>query len=117
MQGLQKRALNEAIAKQHPRQRSPACARHTDAQTRDPTVPTNQQCNCPTRLFQVAHPKKYPYFYAKMMAERRAFEMEQEAAGRWSLVTLNPGVVWGPPIGASAARPGALGTAGGRGYA
>ncbi|KIZ02870.1 heme peroxidase-related protein [Monoraphidium neglectum] len=48
---------------------------------------------------KVAHPKKYPYFYAKMMAERRAFEMEQEAAGRWSLVTLNPGVVWGPPIG------------------
>jgi len=50
---------------------------------------------------KVAHPKNYPYFYSKMKAEQRAYEIEAEAGGRWSLVTLNPGVVWGPPIGAS----------------
>lgn len=48
---------------------------------------------------KVAHPKSYPYFYSKMVAEKRAFEMAEAAGGRWSLVTLNPGVVWGPPIG------------------
>ncbi|KAI8471770.1 MAG: heme peroxidase-related protein [Monoraphidium minutum] len=48
---------------------------------------------------RIAHPKRYPYFYSKMKAEERAYEMEREAGGRWSLVTLNPGVVWGPPVG------------------
>lgn len=48
---------------------------------------------------KIAHPRNYPYFYSKMMAEKRAYEMEAEAGGRWGLVTLNPGVVWGPPIG------------------
>jgi nucleoside-diphosphate-sugar epimerase len=48
----------------------------------------------------VAHPTRYPYFYSKMVAEKRAYELHEAAGGRWSLVTLNPGVVWGPPIGA-----------------
>ncbi len=48
---------------------------------------------------KIAHPKNYPYFYSKMKAEQLAYEMEGRAGGRWSLVTLNPGVVWGPPIG------------------
>lgn len=48
---------------------------------------------------KIAHPKNYPYFYSKMKAEQRAYEMEREAGGKWSLVTLNPGVVWGPPVG------------------
>lgn len=48
---------------------------------------------------KIAHPKNYPYFYSKLKAEERAFEMAEAAGGRWSLVTLNPGVVWGPPLG------------------
>jgi nucleoside-diphosphate-sugar epimerase len=49
---------------------------------------------------KIAHPKNYPYFYSKMKAEQLAYEMAEAAKGRWSLVTLNPGVVWGPPLGA-----------------
>lgn len=48
---------------------------------------------------KIAHPKNYPYFYSKLKAEQRAYEMSEAAGGRWSLVTLNPGVVWGPPLG------------------
>lgn len=48
---------------------------------------------------KVAHPKRYPYFYSKLRAEQRAYEMAEAAGGKWSLVTLNPGVVWGPPVG------------------
>eukprot|EP00878_Enallax_costatus_P014080 GHUV01014725.1.p1 GENE.GHUV01014725.1~~GHUV01014725.1.p1 ORF type:complete len:318 (+),score=65.24 GHUV01014725.1:1030-1983(+) len=46
-----------------------------------------------------AHPKKFPYFYAKTKAEERAYAMEQEAGGRWSLCSICPGAIWGPPTG------------------
>jgi nucleoside-diphosphate-sugar epimerase len=32
------------------------------------------------------------------MAELRAMEMCKEAGGRWKLVTINPGAIWGPPL-------------------
>ena len=47
----------------------------------------------------IAHPKKYPYFYSKTAAEKKAYEMHEAAAGRWSLCSINPGAIWGPPLG------------------
>lgn len=44
-----------------------------------------------------AHPQKFPYFYAKTKAEERAYAMEQEAGGRWTLCSICPGAIWGPP--------------------
>ncbi|KAH7390204.1 dihydroflavonol-4-reductase [Cadophora sp. MPI-SDFR-AT-0126] len=38
-----------------------------------------------------------PYSYSKMIAEREAWKM-QEAQSRWSLVTINPGLVLGPSL-------------------
>jgi len=46
-----------------------------------------------------ATPKQFPYFYSKTKAEQRAYEMQKEAGGRWSLCSLNPGAIWGPPTG------------------
>lgn len=46
-----------------------------------------------------ADPRRTPYFYAKTRAEQRAHAMAEEAGGRWRLVTLNPGAIWGPPTG------------------
>lgn len=47
--------------------------------------------------FNVAHCDIHPYFYAKTMAERRAYEL-CAAQRRWSLCSINPGAVWGPPL-------------------
>ncbi|KAF8069457.1 CCR1 [Scenedesmus sp. PABB004] len=46
-----------------------------------------------------ATPTAYPYFYAKTRAEQRAYAMHAEAGGRWSLASINPGAIWGPPTG------------------
>jgi nucleoside-diphosphate-sugar epimerase len=62
---------------------------------------------------KIAHPKNYPYFYSKMKAEQLAYEMAEAAKGRWSLVTLNPGVVWGPPLGERPQGPGGWGAGAG----
>ncbi|KAK9807731.1 hypothetical protein WJX72_007437 [[Myrmecia] bisecta] len=44
-----------------------------------------------------------PYQRSKLLAERRAWELcEQQPAGaerKWTLVAINPSVVWGPPEG------------------
>jgi nucleoside-diphosphate-sugar epimerase len=45
-----------------------------------------------------AAPQRFPYFYSKKMAEQRAYEMHEEAGGRWSLCSINPGAIWGPPL-------------------
>jgi nucleoside-diphosphate-sugar epimerase len=37
-----------------------------------------------------------PYSYSKTLAERRAWEMAEEAS--WDLVTINPSLVLGPPL-------------------
>lgn len=38
-----------------------------------------------------------PYSYSKVMAEKRAWEM-QKAQNRWDLVTINPSGIWGPSL-------------------
>ncbi len=38
-----------------------------------------------------------PYQYSKLMAEREAWRMADEQS-RWSLVTINPGMVYGPSL-------------------
>eukprot|EP00882_Tetradesmus_deserticola_P005177 GHRQ01005453.1.p1 GENE.GHRQ01005453.1~~GHRQ01005453.1.p1 ORF type:complete len:388 (+),score=95.73 GHRQ01005453.1:561-1724(+) len=45
-----------------------------------------------------ATPTKFPYFYSKKRAEQRAYEMCKEAGGRWTLCSINPGAIWGPPL-------------------
>ncbi|MEM9834689.1 MAG: aldehyde reductase [Bacteroidota bacterium] len=38
-----------------------------------------------------------PYYYSKVLAERRAWQIT-EAQDHWDLVTINPGLVLGPPL-------------------
>lgn len=45
-----------------------------------------------------ARPNKFPYFYSKVKAEQRAYEMCKLAGGQWTLATINPGAIWGPPL-------------------
>lgn len=43
-----------------------------------------------------------PYFYSKKLAEKAAWAKAQEQGGEegaWSMVTVNPGLVMGPPVG------------------
>lgn len=46
-----------------------------------------------------AHPKQTPYFYAKTAAEKKAYEMQAAAGGKWQLCSMNPGTIWGPSLG------------------
>ncbi|WIA10241.1 hypothetical protein OEZ85_010441 [Tetradesmus obliquus] len=46
-----------------------------------------------------ATPTAFPYFYSKTAAEKRAYQMCEEARGRWQLCSINPGAIWGPPTG------------------
>jgi nucleoside-diphosphate-sugar epimerase len=66
----------------------------------------------------IADRDKYPYYYSKVAAERRAWAIEAEVLGgggggggssgrsngaasaQWNLVTVHPPAVWGPPISA-----------------
>ena len=34
-----------------------------------------------------------------MRAEQRAYEMQEEAGGKWELTSICPGAIWGPPLG------------------
>ncbi|KAF8072453.1 PPD1 [Scenedesmus sp. PABB004] len=43
---------------------------------------------------------KFPYFHSKKLAEQRAYELCKAAGGRWSLCSINPGAIWGPPLSA-----------------
>jgi nucleoside-diphosphate-sugar epimerase len=45
-----------------------------------------------------------PYFYAKTMAEARAYELEaqQRQPGRWTLCSINPPAILGPPLSSRA---------------
>ncbi|GMH40273.1 hypothetical protein BSKO_08177 [Bryopsis sp. KO-2023] len=45
-----------------------------------------------------ASEKELPYPFSKKVAEQRAYELCKEQT-RWDLVTFNPGVVCGPPLG------------------
>jgi len=44
-------------------------------------------------------PTRFTYFYSKMRAEQRAYEMQEEAGGKWELCSICPGAIWGPPLG------------------
>eukprot|EP00877_Chromochloris_zofingiensis_P011994 jgi/Chrzof1/7048/Cz02g08240.t1 len=46
----------------------------------------------------IATPKTHAYFYSKLAAERRAYEMNQQSNSKWVLCSINPGAVWGPPL-------------------
>jgi hypothetical protein len=46
-----------------------------------------------------ATPTRFTYFYSKMRAEQRAYEMQQEAGNKWELCSICPGAIWGPPLG------------------
>eukprot|EP00890_Picochlorum_soloecismus_P005942 jgi/Picsp_1/6349/NSC_03698-R1_nucleoside-diphosphate-sugar epimerase len=43
-----------------------------------------------------------PYKYSKVLAEKKAWEMEAQQSDRsvaaWKLVVINPGMCWGPPV-------------------
>eukprot|EP00878_Enallax_costatus_P000323 GHUV01000397.1.p1 GENE.GHUV01000397.1~~GHUV01000397.1.p1 ORF type:complete len:390 (+),score=54.30 GHUV01000397.1:315-1484(+) len=45
-----------------------------------------------------ASEKKFPYFYSKRRAEERAYEICKESGGAWTLCSMNPGAIWGPPL-------------------
>ncbi|GLC45512.1 hypothetical protein PLESTF_001109200 [Pleodorina starrii] len=49
-----------------------------------------------------ASPSFLPYSYSKTQAERRAWELAGQQS-RWRLVVINPGLVFGPPVGATCA--------------
>jgi nucleoside-diphosphate-sugar epimerase len=53
-----------------------------------------------------ADKQKLPYFYAKTKAERRAYELEAaqptDTSYRWTLATINPPAVLGPPLSSRA---------------
>eukprot|EP00879_Flechtneria_rotunda_P006549 GHRR01006882.1.p1 GENE.GHRR01006882.1~~GHRR01006882.1.p1 ORF type:complete len:281 (+),score=71.49 GHRR01006882.1:761-1603(+) len=49
-----------------------------------------------------ATPKSSPYFYSKSKAEERAYAMHKAAGGKWSLCSMNPGTIWGPPTSSRA---------------
>jgi nucleoside-diphosphate-sugar epimerase len=44
--------------------------------------------------------KHQPYSFSKVLAERRAWDLQKEQS-RWDLVTINPGAVWGPSLTSS----------------
>ncbi|GLC45513.1 hypothetical protein PLESTF_001109100 [Pleodorina starrii] len=49
-----------------------------------------------------ASPSFLPYSYSKTQAERHAWELAGQQS-RWRLVVINPGLVFGPPVGATCA--------------